>query len=290
VALLSANPEQAKRIDEALASWRQGDVALQEQWFIHAADPRQPLTAESEQATGDLSAIQSEVAGLMVVTQTCDIVRSCIQRPFIEVVPLVQVDESKLLEVKRGRRPAYASIPALEEQQLVADLDRVMTVEKSLVAAWTRTPGWVTDVEARELAQALARKRARFAFPDDFTSFVRRLQGRLQEKHDKQSDEGRALRALREIRVGATPSWDAPQLELTFWFIIDEDDAVSQIRNWGEQLEAWLRLIPASGRFTRVDGLVVELEDMTARDYVESDRLDLDHLSSGKPEASHTGL
>ena len=49
-----------------------------------------------------------------------------------------------------------------------------------------------------------------------------------------------------------------------------------------EYLEQWSELIPKSGRFQRVDGLVVALEDMTAKDYVESDKLDLDHLSSLK--------
>jgi hypothetical protein len=40
-----------------------------------------------------------------------------------------------------------------------------------------------------------------------------------------------------------------------------------------------LKRIPATGRFTDVDGVVVTLDDLTARDYVESDPLDLDHLS-----------
>ena len=38
------------------------------------------------------------------------------------------------------------------------DLDRVMTVEKSIVADWKRTPGWELDQEVREFAMALARK------------------------------------------------------------------------------------------------------------------------------------
>jgi hypothetical protein len=286
---LQAESDEQKRIDAALEAWRQGDLALEVPWFVHAADPRQPLTSEAAQASGGPTAITSEVEGLVVLSQTCDIVRTCTERPFIEVAPLVQVSESVLGEVRRGRRPAYAFVPSMAERSLVAHLDRVMTVEKSLVASWTRTPGWTTDRELREFAQALARKRARFAFPEDFTGLTRKLQRRLQEKHDKQSAEGQALQALRELRVTAAPSWDASEIELMFWFILENAEARIEDGSWSTYLEAWLKLVPAAGRFKRVDGLVASLEDMTARDYVESDRLDLDHLSSahepGEPDA-----
>ena len=46
-------------------------------------------------------------------------------------------------------------------------------------------------------------------------------------------------------------------------------------------LKERLELVPPAGRFTSVDAVVVTLGDMTAEDYVDSDPLDLDHLSSG---------
>ena len=48
-------------------------------------------------------------------------------------------------------------------------------------------------------------------------------------------------------------------------------------------LTALPKALPQSGRFVRVDGLVQTLDDLTARDYVESDPLDLDHLSTRQP-------
>lgn len=223
MARLAADAPEVRRIDAALAEWRQGDLALDEHWFIHAADPALALTAASGQADDGLQPTTSEVEGLVVVTQTCDIVRSCFDRPFVEVVPLVQVAPAVHQEVERCRRPAYAVVPAVSGRHLVADLDRVMTIEmtieKSVVASWTRTPGWTTDQQARALAQAPGRKRARLAFPDDFSRLAGGLQRRLREKHDRQSDDGRALRALREIRVRAAPSWDADRITLTLWFV-----------------------------------------------------------------------
>ena len=276
---------EAKRIDAALDEWRQGDLALDESSFVHVGDASAPLTEAAAQAEdaglAGIQALTSEVAGLVVITQTCDIIRTCTSRPYVEVAPLMKVSPEDLHTVKRGRRPAHATLPSLEELLLVADLDRVMTVEKSVVATWKRTPGCADDAAARVFAQALARKRVRFAFPDDFATFAKKLQSRLSDKHDKATDEGRGLRALREIRVHAAPSWDAPEINLFFWFVRHDGDADFEGRRWADLLAQWLELVPADGRFAPVAGQVVTLRDMTAEDYVDSDPLDLDHLSTG---------
>jgi hypothetical protein len=282
VATLAPGSDEAKKIDAALTDWRQGDLALEEPWFVHVGDPSAPLSEVAAQADAEgIQALQSEAVGLVIITQTCDIVRNCTERPYIEVAPLVRVSAEHLHEVRRGRRPAHATLPALVQSSLVADLDRVMTVEKSIVASWKRTAGYTSDADGRTFAQALARKRVRFAFPDDFTAFAKRLQGRLTDKHDKNTDEGRALRALREIRVHAALSWDAPEVEVFFWFIRDEHNSDFEGKNWADLLKEWLKLVPTSGRFHSVEGQVVSLADMTAAEYVASDPLDLDHLTGG---------
>lgn len=287
-----ADVEMTREIDEALRMWRQGDVAL-EQWFIHVADLAMPLSraalehaeASGQQAPG-IQALTSEVVGLVVVTQTCDIVRSCLDRPYLEVAPLVHVDEKTWHEVERGRRPAYAMLPALNIGMVVADLDRVMTVEKSVVAKWERKAGLGTDADVRAFAQALARKRSRFAFPDDFTMQVRKLRERIDEKHGKCTEEGRGLRALREIRVCASPSWDASSPNIFFWFIRSDADATFEGTDWASLLEKWLSYFAPGERLQNVDGQVATLQDLTAEDYVSSDPLDLDHLTTTSSRGS----
>lgn len=271
----------AAAIDAALMQWRQGDCVLGEHWFVTRFDLDNPLSSAALTAAREgIDLADEQVRGLAVVTQTCDIVRSCVERPFVEVCPLVEVDDSTLKEIAAIKRPAYALVPILVSQRLVAELDRTMTLEKPVLAKWSRTPGWTTDAEARAFAQALARKRARFAYPDDFTTFVEKLQARVAGKHKKGTDEGRGLRALREIRVRASPGWDANPAELFFWFVRHDVDADFEGKNWAELLKEWLKLVPTKGRFTEVEGQVVALEEMTAADYVGSDRLDLDYLSS----------
>ena len=272
-------------VDHVLSAWRQGDCVLGEHWFAHRLDKSFAVTdAGRVAAEADADLAEQQVLGLVVVKQTCDVVRSCTERPYVEVCPLVEVDDGRLREIQRGRRPSYAFVPLVAERKLAADLDRVMTVEKPLVATWERTPGWTTDAEARAFAPALARKRVRFAFPDDFTKLVRKLQKRLEEKHDRESVEGRALGALREIRVSAAPSWDAASCELSFWFVRNGEDVDCEGKGWGDLVESWLKLAPESGRFTKIYGQVTTLEDLRAADYVDSDPLDLDHLSSGAGE------
>ena len=266
-------------VDRALQGWRQGDCTLEPQWFVHRINPSLALTpAGSTAAQEGAELAEQRVNGLVVVSQTCDIVRSCLERPYLEVCPLVQVNDEALHHIERGRRPAYAYLPQLADRMLVADLDRTMTVEKAMVLRWSRVPGCASDAEVRAFAQALARKRARFAFPDDFNLWARKLQGRLAEKHDRNSPEGRALRALREIRVQASPAWEGSAITIKFFFIRHDVDSEFEGAPWKNFLDVWLKQLAADTRFT-ADGQISTLDELTASDYVHSDPLDLDHLS-----------
>jgi hypothetical protein len=213
------------RINGLLAVWRQGDVVLQEEGFVHLADLACPLTEEAEAAQAavasgtdepQIAGIYTAVPGVVVLTQTCDIVRSCRERPFVEVAALMEVEEARLRETRKALLVNRAYVPGIADRRLVADLDRVMTVEKAVLARWPRTPGYSTEAEARAFGEALGRKRTRPAFPDDFFAAMTRLQRRIRDKHGRSSSEGRLLEALREIRIHASPSWDAPQVLVRF--------------------------------------------------------------------------
>ena len=281
-------PKHAAEIDAAIRSWRQGDITLDGGLeFLHLANLSRPLSLSAQHTAAASDAqpppdevlpLMEEVSGLVILSQTCDIIRNCIERPFVEVAPLILVDEDYLEAIKRLKRPNFAYVPATADRRLVADLDRSMTIEKSIVAKWTRIPGWTSDEEIRDFAEAISRKHSRFAFPDDFEMAASRLQKRWVEKHDKQSPEGAHLRALREIRVRGAPSWDASEVDISFWFI-KESDPVGFPAAWAAWAETWMKLFDYNERLRVEPPTVCRLEDMTARDYVESDRLDLNRLS-----------
>jgi hypothetical protein len=283
------DPEVTKRVDAALRDWRQGDCVLGAREFVHIADLAAPLTAQSDEMASSgadisdstLVAVGEFVPGLVLVSQSCDIVRSCRLKPFVEVAPLVQVDEKTLEIARLGRTVAvaYLPCPALVGRRLVADLERVQTVEKAVVANWKREVGCPTDEDARKFAEALRRKRGRFAFPDDFVAVVERLSDRIKQKHNRNSLEGAMLRALREIRVRGAPSWSADRVELTFLFVKDDGGDPADEETWAAQIKGLLALVKPAGRYVSVSGYVTTLDDITARDLIESDPLDYDNLS-----------
>ena len=264
------------QIDQALAAWRQGDLALDEKWFVQVGDGSSPLTDAAAQAGPGIQALTVECVGLVVVSQTCDVVRTCTDRHFIEVSPLIRVQKDEAERAAKGYLPSRG--PIAVSLDLVADLDRTMTVEKAIVAAWKRTPGWTSDADIRRFAQALARKRKRFAFPDDLGRSVAKLRKRMLDRHGRNSDEGRAVTALVEIRVTAAPSWGSSS-EVFLTFVRPEATPLITDENWAEHLEGWLDLCEPTGSIKSIDGAVLPLSGMTAQEYVDSDPLDLDHLS-----------
>ena len=285
---MTGQREAADAIDDKLRHWRQGDISLDAGLeFVHVFDlscPHSPASIKvvggsgGVRRTAGVATVAEEVEGVAVLTQTCDIVRSCRNRPFVEIAPLVRLDDVAVEQVRRLKRPAFAYVASMAGEGLVADLDRVMTVEKAVVANWRRTSGWDTDAENRAFARAIARKRSRFAFPDDFVLAADRFRRRMMEKHNRKTVEGSHLRALREIRVRAKPSWDADVVGLTIWFIKDRDPQ-GENPDWPDLVDSWSGLFDESGRFRVKAAVACRLEDITARDYVESDVLDLDSLS-----------
>ncbi|MYB34674.1 MAG: hypothetical protein F4X92_06050 [Gammaproteobacteria bacterium] len=101
-----------EKIEKVTQEWRQGDVSrYAELEFLHLAKMSCPITASSEEAIlengssieSDYLPIAERIDGIVVLTQTCDIVRSWQDRPYIEISPLVKVDDDFVEQV----RPAY---------------------------------------------------------------------------------------------------------------------------------------------------------------------------------------
>jgi hypothetical protein len=271
--------------DPAL-DWRQGDCVLGTQDFIYRILATMPLAKASMDAVAEdplAEFVAQPVEGLMVVSQSCDIVRAAKGRPFVEVVPLVQLPDLEFREVILGARPQYATVPSLHADKLAADLDRVMTVEKTLLSTWARHPGCSGDSDRRLLGKQLARKRYRAALPDEFNPWFKPLRNRLSRLADANSADALVFSELEEIRIQATPAWGAAQINIFIWFIL-KDEAPNRDRS--EVLDAWLAKIPPRSPFISCDGRMAFYSDMTASEYIDSDSLDLDYMSPEEPEAT----
>jgi hypothetical protein len=274
-------------VDAAVGAWQQGDAFLGSVVnFVYVADLSKPLSepALTEAAEGfeegSLTSIGSPMVGFVVISQTCDVVFPCRERPFIQIAALQKVDETFAKEVRRGFRPGFAFVPALTDPPLVANLDLLMTVEKSVLIALpleNRVRGVRNDAEARAFAECLSRRFARFAFPDDFVAAVGQLQERIKKKHARDTPEGRTYRSLREIRVSAQPSWNAENPLIEFLFVLEHPNELDQ--SVDDEIGKLMDRFVPTGVFQQPRHRIVTLQDMSAALYLSTDRLDLDHLS-----------
>ncbi|WP_306149232.1 MULTISPECIES: hypothetical protein [unclassified Roseibium] len=192
-------------------AWRQGDYTVDTRDFVC-------LIVEDDQ----IQAVAKDVEGLVVVTQTCDIVNDGPGREDVVVCPLVKVDSDLLKAVEKGTTPTFAILEHSPTSDIIVDLSRMMSVKKSVLGRWSRVEG-ITSVDRREkFANDLERKYGRFAFPDEFVAALRKWRGRIIQKHEKDSDHGKIYRSIEQIRVVASPHWDAEEVEITLVFFVSK--------------------------------------------------------------------
>jgi hypothetical protein len=78
--------------------WEQGDYTLSIRSF--------PVVDDLED--GELVLGGDPVAGVVVVTQTCDIVNTAAGKEHVVLCPLVELSEASIDAVRKGRTPAAA--------------------------------------------------------------------------------------------------------------------------------------------------------------------------------------
>ena len=95
--------------------------------------PSFPKSRQSAKADSVvLSSIISRMDQLVIISQTCDIMRDCRQLPFLSLAPVVKLTEPIAGEARKGHRPRFIPIPGLGDE-CFANLDNVITAEKSVL-------------------------------------------------------------------------------------------------------------------------------------------------------------
>lgn len=288
---MALTEQEAREVNQAISAWRQGDFTLGEDLaVVHMANLKRPLMPSSESAAARLlkegrelhsrpvPVLDRSVRGLVMATQTCEIVRDCTDRQLVEMVPLVRLEPSQVREVQGLMSMRYAYVATAAGQCLVADLEQAMSVEKSALADFMRIPGWGTDEEAEAFAQALSKKKKRFAFPDDFVLAFSELRKEIRLRYGKDSAKGRQVGFLKLIMVNAKPSWDSDTVDLHWMFIVDESTDLLQT-GLQESVNEWVKLFDESGRFKTSSNTACKLSDFSALDYRESKLLDFESLT-----------
>jgi hypothetical protein len=281
--------------------WSQGDCTLGELPILWGFAQDHPLTATATEQAGEgepvlgVTIAAEAVEGLVVVSQTCDIVRGHSDRPYVQVAPLVRTDEVGLDLVRARMRPRFAYLPALADECLIADLDRVFTVEKTLLARWERIPSCEDEGQRRSFSETIRRYYNRPAFPEAFVQAVRGLEAWFRDKHDRWADPpkkgptpfhpGACLRALEMVLVRANPAWEAPTFHVDVLLVRKSDEDGISAETWKKFMDACKGKVTLPAHITS-SWHEMPLLHLQAKRYLESEVLDLDYLSDGSRRTS----
>lgn len=260
---------------DPIQNWRQGDFTLDGGGFFfgNSSDQGEPFDV----------ILQTEgVVGLIVISQTCEIVQLSGGRHYVAVCPLIEVDEKEIVSTEKGMRP-YLAFVENTDKNVFADLRRLMSIHKNLLAQWKRTAGFTTASKQMRFAAALERKFGQFAFPDDFNAAIERFRRRIWRRHDKtDSPIGVVYRSISEIRFRALPSWEADEREITVLAILDSKSPleVSEQRIYDE-VNAALDTVdwPTGYVWSDTKFQIASTDQLTVADYLTSVRGDFDYLS-----------
>lgn len=272
-----------------LTGWHQGDVVTTP---VLVAAPHRTRGQSSRTASLRRLLTRSRSTTLpahrewVVITQTCDLVRPTSSRPYLQLAPVIRLGGDDLVMARMHRTPRHVAVPQVGADAF-ADLDEVLTVEKTYAAGF-RIDGSLPGADAaREFSTAIARHYGRPALPDELIEALAKLKDLMVRRHGKQSPEGSAVTNLLEIRVGAVPSWDSPHVRVVLYFIHPEEPRVGIDGNtlldeaaWDRWIAAWGELFEATGTLRECVALPITYGEMDALTYRSTDTLDLEHLSA----------
>ena len=230
---------------------------------------------------GNVAYAIAKTEAVVVLSQTCDVVREAAVRPFVSVARQIRLAGSDAEEAGRGRRPRYAAVPAAGPDAF-ADLDSVCSIEKSVLSRVDRIEGLRDDGERRHFSATVSRHFGRFAFPDDLTSTMGPMIKHVRRSHGKDSLQGRAYQLLEEIRVTATPRWDAAQVDVFVIFAPPtriEAELLMAGAEWDSTVDGWLERAVPTGVIRNVEGAMIPLDELSVREYLDTDRLELYDLT-----------
>lgn len=253
-----------------LTEWRQGDFTTDASVAIrlahHEKDGPRPKGSRDHK-------------GMVVVSQTCDIIREVEKQGTVIVASLVEVYPGTYANVKRRSAPRYIAMPEAGEN-IVADLTTMMTIEKPLVAKWKRVEGF-SDRERVNFSRAVALFFSRPALPNNLVSSLGKFRKEVLKKAPKLSTEfGKILNCVDEFRINEAA--DGEYQLLVFLVEMPELDGTRNRDEIAKKVEASIRVaLGEDGLAALIDTpiLVTTADDQTAREYLSSIPLDLNILS-----------
>lgn len=310
----TVDPALAETVDVAARTWRQGDV-FSDVALVHYALADKALTAAASRSGSGPVAVRQTLTQAAIVSQTCEVVRSCLLRPMVHIAAVVKLSGPVLLEARHRWRPQFVAVPWVAPDHYV-DLEVQGMVEKSVLLNSTRVAECPNATESMQFSEGIARHRSRFAFPDDLAPTLAPLMNRFREKAGKDTPQGRRIAEIVEVRARAAPDWYSEQVSVELAFIVEpdqlppepddveptpellaeigslgaqrlaellDDGAIEPSRRnalWQRLVDAWCTTAKPTGTIREVTGVAIPMNEFTVADARLAPQLDLDHLSS----------
>jgi len=264
-----------KELRAALAPWRQGDFTISTGEF--------PVAFLNENEV--IEAGWDTVQGLVVVSQTCDIVNAIDLDDVVVVAPMVEVTEGLLESIKFGTTTVGAVIEHSLLPTDVADLRYLATIRKTSLVKMERKGGFSSEQTRDVFVNALERRYGRFAFPDSLSNGpVITIRNRAKSLRKKDSPKANVYKSLRSVRLAAAPDFDTPGARIQFLLVLNDPPQVfAKAEDIIEELESQAKADrfdwPAAFEKETPLFRVVTMDSLSAREWDSSRHVDLDFIS-----------
>lgn len=164
-------------------------------------------------------------SGVVIISQTCDVVQEGASKQHVTVAPLVIAPSSEQLSAaRRGRAPLLLHLKETETTpEAIADIQHATSLPKASLIGTTliaRLIDGESSVDARNLAQLVGRAYSRFAFPDAVHPVLEKFRRKARDASGTPSAFGRVIDHVSELRIAAD-QWEAPSRRLTLYVIVD---------------------------------------------------------------------
>jgi len=219
-----------------VATLIQGEVLAVADACVVIGDAASPLSDEVAAAAADSGMTEGLVIAphavddIVLVTQTCDLQLTTSEENACLVAPVRRVEPEIARQALRGRLPRLAGLPWLDDQS-VADLSLITTVERSVLVGAESRGGPHTPEQRLHFADAVARYITRPALPNHINDVLVPFLKRVKDKHDKESPEGHCFDNLAEFRLEASPDIDAESPALSVLVLLEKADLPSLPRD-----------------------------------------------------------
>lgn len=208
----------------------QGHVVALADACVTLADARHPLSDAAATVasntgvdSGMIVVPQDSIDNVVVLSQTCDLQETTTDEYHCLVAPVIRASTTFAKEALRGRRPAYAGLPWLDNES-VADLSRITTVERSLLVDGDRLARPQSTGESLHFARTVSRFLTRPALPDEVNEILAPFLRRIKDRYDKRSAEGRCPQKVAEMRVEADPDFESSAPVLNVLMVVETAD------------------------------------------------------------------